>query len=82
MQCNGVACSSVLLARKLQLIKDRVRSLGLPPKSGKYFRPSGTSHGVGWCTDDVALEDATASLCPIVSNQISVYPPVAPIYWN
>ena len=78
----GVAWRSVSLARKLKLIKDKMRGLGLPPRSGTDLRASGTSRGVGWCTDGVALEDATGSLCQTVGSQPPTYPPVAPNYWN
>ena len=70
------------LARNLRWIKERMGSLGLPPRPGKDLRPSGTSRGVGWCTDGVALEDATARLCQTVGNQPSAYPAVAANYRN
>jgi len=59
-----------------------MRGLGLPLRFGTDLRPSGTSRGVGWCTDGVALEDATASLCQTVGNQLLTYPPAAATYWN
>jgi hypothetical protein len=70
VHCNGVVWRGGLaLARKLKLIKERMRSLGLPPLSGKDLCPAGTSRGVGWCAVGVALEDATASSCQEVGNQ-------------